>query len=46
MHEACMGETANADNTLVRKTEGSRPLCTDVRIRLTQIFEKWGDDVD
>jgi hypothetical protein len=34
MHEACIGETANADNTLVRKPEGNRPLCTDVRIRL------------
>jgi hypothetical protein len=29
-----MGDTANADNTSVRKTEGNRPLCTDVRIRL------------
>jgi hypothetical protein len=41
-----MGDMANADNTLVQKTEGNRPLCTDVRIRLIQIFKKWGDNVD
>jgi hypothetical protein len=34
VHEACVGEMANADNILVGKSKGNRPLCIDVRIRL------------